>query len=283
MSFSLPHCNFVHQSHWMASYALLTVLSIKEKTATLTHTFPSVCKQFHWVCHHIDYLWKVSLRRLVRTQPKLWGSALQTFLDSNCSEEEGEENHLFCSNDVERACRIMQKMIDRYSIHSKDIIHAQLYRHLLSKYIRCEMPVFFMPDDMITRGRSIGFHFSEPRYRRLIWEVMEPYPDEFRRGLIPNVENGVLVPPQFIYAHRSPLKPGMVACIVHVLHCNINQNGTATLEVAPVDHVRIEKVFEQNDASDHLHFAKFIKLQEEEQDLIEIRDIQKMYPYTVPS
>eukprot|EP00557_Chaetoceros_sp_GSL56_P009973 CAMPEP_0176476416 /NCGR_PEP_ID=MMETSP0200_2-20121128/39_1 /TAXON_ID=947934 /ORGANISM="Chaetoceros sp., Strain GSL56" /LENGTH=140 /DNA_ID=CAMNT_0017872081 /DNA_START=597 /DNA_END=1016 /DNA_ORIENTATION=+ len=140
------------------------------------------------------------------------------------------------------------------------------------------MPVFFMPDDLIVRGRTLGFYFFEPRYRRLIWEVMEPYPVEFRQGRIPNEENGITNPPMFIYAHRSRLQRGYDACVVQVIHCIINPNGTANIEVVPVEHVRIQKVYEQVDMNDHLYFAKVIRMTKEDQDDIERRDFQRIYP-----
>lgn len=241
-----------------------------------------MCKQFNWICQHIDDLWIDAFERLVETKPELWGRAIQLFLHSKCSnEEEVQTSHSDSAHSsvlLERARNIMQEILADKEIHSKGTLHAHLYRHILSNYIRCEMPVFHMLDDMITRDRPVGFQFFEPRYRRLIWDLMEPFPNEFRRGRIPNAENGISDPPKFLFAHRSPLKPGIVACIVHILHCNINPNGTATLEVVPMEHVRIERIFEKEDGSDHLYFAKVMKMPEGEQDLIEILDIQKMYP-----
>mmetsp|Transcript_21758 Transcript_21758/g.32238 ORF Transcript_21758/g.32238 Transcript_21758/m.32238 type:complete len:295 (+) Transcript_21758:122-1006(+) len=254
-----------------------------QKSATLTHTFPLVCKQFHWICQHIEDLWMDAFERLVKTKPELWGRATLLFLNSNCSKEEQQQKSYpdsaaHSSMLLERACNVMQEILAGEEIHSKGTLHARLYRHILSNYIRCEMPVFHMLDDMITRDRSVRLHFFEPRYRSLIWDLMEPFPNDFRAGRIPNAENGISDPPNFLFAHRSPLTPGVVACIVHILHCNINPNGTATLEVVPVEHVRIEMIFEKEDRSDHLHFAKVMKMQEDEQDLIEILDIQKKYP-----
>jgi hypothetical protein len=107
---------------------------------------------------------------------------------------------------------------------------------------------------------------------------MEPYPVEFRQGRIPNAENGIANPPMFIYAHKSPLKRGVVACLVQVKHCIINPNGTANIEVVPVEHVRVEKVYEQMHMNDHLYFAKVLRMRKEEQDFIELRDFQRIYP-----
>jgi hypothetical protein len=235
------------------------------------------------------------VHRLVRDQPDLWGKAIDDFVQSNayqypelrtnmnCSSSDQDTSDRFTTILVDRACTVLQRLLlsaNESSAVAADTssIHAELYRHVLNNYIRYDMPVFYMPDELILRGRSLGFYFFEPRYRRLIWQVMEPYPVEFRQGRIPNAENGIANPPMFIYAHKSPLKRGVVACLVQVKHCIINPNGTANIEVVPVEHVRVEKVYEQMHMNDHLYFAKVLRMRKEEQDFIELRDFQRIYP-----
>jgi hypothetical protein len=239
-----------------------------------------VSKQFYFLCKSIDDLWALCVKRLVKYQPDLWGEAINRFIQNNVSQDPDFANpNTSC---LDRACIVMRRLMipsrNDLSTSQSFSIHAHLYRHLLSRYIRYEMPVFYMPDDLILRGRSLGFYFFEPRYRRLIWEVMEPYPQEFRQGRIPNVENGITNPPMFIYANRAPLRRGTIACVVQVIHCNINSNGTANIEVVPVEHVLVEQVYEQVDMNDHLYFARVLRMRKEEQDFIELRDVQRMYP-----
>lgn len=258
-----------------------------ESRSTLTHTLPLVNKQFHSICKTIDELWGICFYRLVKYQPDLWRKSLEHFTESHASILDSSDNIVHptvpfyqARTLLDKGCRILQKLLstDEKYTGDKTSIHALLYRHILSHYIRYQLPVFYMPDDLILRGRSLGFYFFEPRYRRLIWEVMESYPEEFRQGRPPNAENGISNPPMFIYANRSPLKRGVVACLVQVLSCNINPNGTANIEVVPVEHVRIEQVYEQVDMKDHLYFAKILRMRKEEQDYMELRDFQRIYP-----
>ena len=193
---------------------------------------------------------------------------MQEFLDSDPnSADEGDQQ----STSLDKACRLMEQFISTDEIQYS--IHGQLYRHLLSNHIRYNSPVFYMPDETMSRGSAVELHFFEPRYRRLIREVMEPYPDEFRNGA---PTNRLINPPTFIYGNRSPLKTGQVAMMVQVMQCYVADNGTANVLLMPLEHVRIEHIWEQAEFNDHLYFIRVMRMREEEQNQIAMNDMRRI-------
>eukprot|EP00979_Chaetoceros_neogracilis_P012469 scaffold3337_cov256-Chaetoceros_neogracile.AAC.3 len=213
------------------------------------------------------------MERLMKNEVKLWGGAIKEFIDSNSDEDNVEPA---ANYSLQFACQLMQNMIRSNTMETRYGIHGELFKYVLSNHIRFSAPVFYMPDDTITRNRPFGLHFFEPRYRRLITEVMAPYPEEFRNGRVISSENGITNPPTFIYGNRSPLKSGQAAMIVQVAQCLINANGSADVFLRPIEHGRIEQVWEQIDHSDHLYIARLIKMRQEEQDEIELNDVRRM-------
>ena len=154
-------------------------------------------------------------------------------------------------------------------------IYMELYRHILSQYIKYTSPLFYMPDQ-IQIGNEFGIHFFEPRYRLLIAEVMEPFPQSYRRGadimpLISKLLYNHNQPfqrrssphPTFIYANNSPLKQNSVVTIVNVRQCSINPNNTADVFLNPIAYGRIEHVWERPN-SHRLYEAKIIRMDEAE-------------------
>lgn len=243
--------------------------SSKENSSTLTHSLPLVCKKFYSICRNNDYLWAIAMERLVEGDSELWGGALQKFIGHHSSaDEQIDTSAISLSN----ACQLMQDVISTNGIQTRYGIHGELYRYLLSNFIRYMAPVFYMPDESIERGDPFGLHFFEPRYRRLIAEVMAPYPEQFRNGTSTIPENGITNPPTFIYGNRSPLKHGQAAIIVQVLQCYIRENGTADVFLLPLQHARLERVWEQADMNDHLYFARVMRMGEEEQHQLEVND-----------
>lgn len=154
-------------------------------------------------------------------------------------------------------------------------IFMELYRYILSQYIKFRSPLFYMPDQ-VEIGREFGIHFFEPRYRLLIAEVMSTYPRDYSTGepitpLISKLLHNHSDPfkrrsspyPTFIYANNSPLKPNSVVTIVEVCHCIIHENQTADVSLNPVQYGRIEEVRERPN-SHHLYEAKVVRMSEEE-------------------
>lgn len=244
--------------------------------SSLTHTFPLVSKQFNLICRDNDYLWAIAVERLVQNEDKLWGGAIKEFIDDNSPDEDQEDRGRGLNYSLQSACIIMQNMIRSTGMDTIYGVHGELYRYVLSNHIRYIAPVFYMPDETITRGRPFGLHFFEPRYRRLIGEVMAPYPEEFRNGRVTSLENGITSPPTFIYGNRSPLKRSQAAIIVQVVQCFIRDNGAADVFLLPLEHGRIEQVWEQVNYTDHLYIARLMKMGEEEQDEIEMNDVRRI-------
>ena len=154
-------------------------------------------------------------------------------------------------------------------------IIMELYRHILSQYIKFRSPLFYMPDQ-VEIGREFGIHFFEPRYRLLIAEVMSSFPRDYSQGgtitpllskLLYNhtnpFERRCSPYPTFIYANNSPLKANSVVTIVEVSHCIIHENHTADVSLQPVQYGRIEEVRERPN-SHHLYEAKVVRMDEEE-------------------
>lgn len=176
------------------------------------------------------------------------------------------------------ACRLMQEFITENNIQTRFEIHGELYRYLLSNHIRYCAPVFYMPDEGIQLAHPFSLHFFEPRYRRLIAEVMAPYPQSFRNGGNTTPPDGITPPPTFIYGNRSPFKRGNLALIVRVMQCVIKRDGTADVCLCPLEHVRVEEIWEQEGMHDHLYFARVMKIGQEEQREIEISDGMRRFP-----
>lgn len=256
-------------------------MSTLQNTSTLTHVIPLVCKQFYSISRNSDYIWKGIMTRLLKNESELWGSALTSFLEKNPSPPNVDSStHGIDSGCIlSKARNSIQHMIATHKIQNPYYgEHGEMFKILLNEHIRYSSPLFYMPDDSIQINRAFGLHFFEPRYRRLIREVMAPYPERFRNGIECSKENGLPNPPKFIYANRSPLRRGSLACIVKVLQCNIHENGTADVMMMPIENARVELVWEQVDVRDHLYFAKVMKVTEKEQNEIELAHMRSFYP-----
>lgn len=223
----------------------------------LTSVLPYVSRQFYSYCKSHDFLWKLCMQRLMVNEPNLWAASVAEFTESSLSEYGSSEL-------LERGCSKLAIMLEFDEIIPRSRIigcHEELFRYILANYIRYESPLFYMPDNSVVIGQEFGLHFFEPRYRRLIREVMAPYPDLFTDGRAITEENGLVgKPPTFIYAHRSPLKKGIIACIVQVMECSIHPDGRADVFLRPIHYVRITEVYEQRIPRDHLYFCKTVRL-----------------------
>jgi hypothetical protein len=99
------------------------------------------------------------------------------------------------------------------------------------------MPVFCSMLTRLRLGRSVRLLLIERRYKTLIADVMAGRPQSERNGSFLAMPR-----PQFIYVCQSPLKPGIVACIVEVERCLIQSDGTARLTAVPCSWVVIESL-----------------------------------------
>uniref|UniRef100_A0A7S3Q019 Uncharacterized protein n=1 Tax=Chaetoceros debilis TaxID=122233 RepID=A0A7S3Q019_9STRA len=252
-----------------------------QNKSTLTHVLPLVSKQFYAISRNSDYIWKGIMTRLLKNESNLWEAALESFLDTNPSPPNVDSS----KHDNDPGCILTKARTSIRNIIATEKIqnpyygeHGEMFTILLNEHIRYSSPLFYMPDDSIQINSAFGLHFFEPRYRRLIREVMAPYPERFRNGIECSEENGLPSPPTFIYANRSPLRRGSLACIVKVLQCDIHENGTADVMMMPIETVRVELVWEQVDVGDHLYFAKAIRVTEKEQREIELDHMRSYYP-----
>jgi len=267
----------------------LLLLLCEDYTSTLTSTLPLVSKKFLSICKN-GFLWEIALTALIVAQADLWGAALHHFIEDHASVDSGaclqymQQLHSSDEDQGQSNLKLLAATSDLVQEtilnHASQVgygLHSELYRWLLCNHVRYHGPVFYMPDEAIQRGTIFGLHFFEPRYRRLIREVMEPYPEEFKEGREITKENGITSPPTFIYANRSPLKRGQAAIIVQVLQCVIQANGAADVFLRPLQHIHIELVWTQHDMSDHLYFARGRRMRKEEQDQLEANDHMRRY------
>ena len=119
----------------------------------------------------------------------------------------------------------------------------------------------------LSLGRPYGLHFFEPRYRLLIAEVMQPFPEAARQGEPIEFEDGQK-PPIFIHAHTYPLRQGSPAVLVQVVRCRIYPgDGRADVFLLPICYVRMEFMWERP-GSGHLYYGQCIRVGlEESQEL----------------
>ena len=75
-------------------------------------------------------------------------------------------------------------------------------------------------------GEPYELHFYEPRYRMLIAQVMQDYPEEAKNG------GHIANPPVFVHANRG-LSPTMPATLVQVMRCEIFPDGRANVQLMP--------------------------------------------------
>ena len=149
-----------------------------------------------------------------------------------------------------QACQLVSELsslessgviIDQHSLQLKKAPAYIIYRNVVNKYIRFTAPVFHMPN-YIRLGHEFRLHFFEPRYRLLIAEVMQNWPESSKSGgAITADRNGKF--PSFIHANNNHLTAKSQALIVHVRQAHIHPSGRADVLLVPVAHVQIEKVW----------------------------------------
>jgi len=264
-----------------------------------------------------DVFYKSGLIRLCKNDPKLWKTGLQKLLlappSATSSGEGGNNNNnkkrkkkehrngdnsVASNNDdslvtggtatnnndqIVTAEELLEQLIQTTSspLMTKPKLYytnyLDLYKTILDTQLRLRAPIFYMPDT-INLNRPIGLHFFEQRYRILIHSVMQPYPNEARRGQplkevlknMPPGNNKRNEYPKFIYAHASPLQKGSPAVIVEVQQCLIHPNGTADVVLLPVQFVWLEHIWEAPNAG-ALYFAQARKMNAESSSQMEGR------------
>lgn len=209
----------------------------------LTHSLPLVCKHVHQLVRSNDGFWRDALLRQAAKEP-VWHHSLLQLLPGK--EKEGQ----IVSDDF---LNIVQEKLNIKSCF-------ELYQKVLNEKIRFTGPVFYMGHP-IRLGQPYGLHFFEPRYRRLIAEVMADFSDEARQGghieEIPQRN-----PPLFIHAHIHPLSRATPAALVQVIRCRLHIDGRADVFLMPICYLRLEKLGEYVH-SGHLYWAQGLRIGQE--------------------
>lgn len=213
--------------------------------STLTHCLPLVSKQFHRLVQSTDCFWKDALFRQATKEPPLWHSGLKQL----CQNQEAKDKSLSA---------LLDDLQEETGMDCLD-----LYKEVLQKKIRCVLPVFYMGHPIrVQNAEPYGLHFFEPRYRRLIAEVMDRFPVEAKQGQPIVLEEGQ-APPVFIHAHAHPLRTGSPAALVQVIRCRMYQDGRADVYLLPIAYLRMEKVWEVPN-SGHLLCGQGVRIGERE-------------------
>ena len=248
-------------------------LTTLDSFSSLTDILPFVSKKFRLLCRS-DFFWKMAMQRFVKNE--LWEEGLHLLILDQSKDHLGmlngkqiikeikanlqnEESDAYELKLVEIASKCLHESDRNCQSPSSDFGPCKaLYKNVLSRNIRYTSPLFHMPGNIIL-GEAFEIYFFEPRYRRLIAEVMDPYPSKYSHG-VPIPTDNDIASPKFIYAHCAPLQKGALACIVQVLQCLINPDGTASVMLEPVSHVNIESVWVRSREGLRLFEARSIKM-----------------------
>ena len=218
-----------------------------------------------------------AIRRAKRTKEDTLTSTVESAMENHdCTSTFQDSDYTTKEeNLLDQGCRALQTHPPRHHTATSSGIYQCLYRSILLRHLRYQGPVFYMPT-RIRLGSEYGLHFFEPRYRLLISEVMSSFPVSARRGgpispMVPGLsppssavaavasrnedvqnlfrQNRTLLQnhhlPTFIHAHQSPLCRNAPACIVQVLNCIIQPDGSADVFLQPMAYVFVEELWER--------------------------------------
>jgi hypothetical protein len=203
--------------------------------ATLTHTLPFVCKEFHAFAHHDDIWAEVLLRRI--DKESIWLNGLEKLCNEGMTPNQGTPAMTL----------------------SQLIYFAQSLLHISVKdYIRFKAPVFVMTSTL-QLGQPYALHFFEHRYRILIAEVMHHQPLSAKQG---GAIDYSLPLPDFLHANVMPLAPTTPAVIVRVMRCEIFPDGQADVLLVPISYVWLERIRVRPNTR-HLYEATSIRMGKE--------------------
>ena len=134
---------------------------------TLTHVFPFVSKSFYKFSRTSDTLWKDALSIMVKKEPEIWGTALdslisgQAELQSQTTRPDASSTSLNLSQAgtisrsrkntdskklIDLGIAALAKVQETPSVAANDTAPTmRLFRHLVKHYFRFTGPVFYMP------------------------------------------------------------------------------------------------------------------------------------------
>jgi len=230
----------------------------------LTHILPLVSQQCR-TYSEMDVLWKPALIRQARNEPRLWRALFYQIL----GEEQPEEMTMAASSEKETndkddndqspkqaplpSWQEMEELVQRARAWDDYPSDKAMYRYLFRSKVRFVGPVFMMGGP-VTMGETYGLHFFEPRYRLLIAQVMQGQRVEPESGRV--VSEAL-----FVHANRA-MTPRAPAALVRVEYCRIYPDGRADVELCPVAHVWLQRVWVREN-SGNLHYAQALRMGQE--------------------
>ena len=216
--------------------------------ASMTSIFPYVSKAFRRLAEDEDN-WKAALLRQLSNEERqhIWKSGLRRMLPLDYSMED-DSNLLIHVKD-----------------HFQDsLTYKGMYKLVFSRHIKFEAPMFLMPCS-VTLGETYGLHLFEPRYRRMIRDLMDACdnPAAARNGepIRPGVTpDGMLQPPLIIhFCLPQHLRKGAIAVLVQVLWCRTYEQDTADVQLMPIAWVKLDQIWSRRDQGD-LFYAHATRL-----------------------
>jgi hypothetical protein len=216
--------------------------------ATMTSIFPYVNKTFQRLSDD-DENWKAALLRQLANDERenVWKSGLRRMLPLDYSVD--DESKLL--NDV-------------LSHLQGSLSYKEIYKKIFTRHLKFDAPMFLMPCS-VTLGEMYGLHLFEPRYRRMIRDLMDACedPQAARNGepIRPGVtHDGLLQPPLVIhFCLPQHLRKGAIAALVQVVWCRTYEQETADVQLMPISWVKIDDIWCRRDQGD-LFYAHATRL-----------------------
>lgn len=229
--------------------------------SSLTHNLPRVSQKFR-VLASSDLLWKDAVVRQTKKEPFLWKPALDKMATRIHDEEEKVSTpqelveEAYKSNNYSSYKVLYQNIVTNHLRYKGPVFHMEGQGMCMFVAIHDDMVMvlvrvlflllphgcFSLTRNMMMRyvciglrfsittvclGEPYSLHFFEPRYRRLIADILCDYPDEARHG------GHIRDPPYFLHANRGPLAPTTPATLVQVVRCEMFADGRADVILMP--------------------------------------------------
>jgi hypothetical protein len=244
------------KSHLLRFVAEAPLETLPSTRSSLTHTLGLVNSEFRQFAND-DNPWRDALVRVCKKEPDLWLDAVANVAGMDAQEVSCTDEGII----VDRA----------HARHQAGF--KSLYRTIVNQSLRWTGPIFYMPG-AVGLGQPYGLHFFEPRYRRLIAEVMQDQPAGARN-------NGPIeIPAYFVHANHGPLEPIVPAVMVQVLKCRIYPDGRADVLLLPVRYVWIERVWTRPN-SGNLFEAQCLKMGKDAiREMVELNRRQELEDFT---
>ena len=238
------------------SYVASAPFEQENYTSPLTHVLPMVSRQFRDYCNELEIFWQDALIRLIARDPEVWRCGLlQVSGGSNENDEASAEElieHAVASTAQVDSCKSLLKQI----------VAARIW---------FSGPIFYM-NGAYQMGEPIRLHFFEPRYRRLIRDVMANWPPEARSGERIEPIDGEM--PKFVLVDDNVIQTMMPAFLVQVEHCVVYRDGRADVFLVPVEMVELHRFCVLPD-SGHLYYGECRRVSKSESEAMEKENLKR--------